>query len=138
VASEALVRPPAFFDGDIWPELNVEAAEMYAAVDAESDSDEDSGVLGWRSQSAQTSEGVIPGEYSIQELLVPFSSPRDSTEPTEPAERRSRPPRSLPRVFDMAMDPVPSLIFSPGMQSAIRAGLVLNFVTGFYLWLYAS
>jgi hypothetical protein len=138
VASETLVRPPAFFDGEIWPELNREAAEMYAAVESDSDEDGDN-ENGEAAEPSHTLDGAGSVVLNMQESpLAPHSSSRDSTKLADPHDPHSMTSRRGPRVFDTAMDPVPSSIFSPGMQSAIRAGLVLNFVTGFYLWLYAS
>lgn len=129
VASEVLVRPPAFFDGEIWPELNREAVEMYAALSVDNES----------TQGA-TNGANSPHEDAAEEGGTQDREPLSSlpSEETAGLIGSSSPPRSRVRFFDTAVDPSPSLIFSPGMQTAVRYGLVLNFVTGFYLWLYAS
>ena len=107
---------------------------MYDAVEADTDDDGDNGDV----EAAEPPQTLGGAESGGWDTLAPSSSPRDSTTPADPHEPHGMTSRRGPRVFDTAMDPVPSSIFSPGMQSAIRAGLVLNFVTGFYLWLYAS
>lgn len=124
VASEIVIRPPAFFDGEIWPELNREAAEMYSAITANGNNAPEEPLASSQSPNHTTSEEAA------------ISSP--GTEETAELMESNRPPVDRAPVFDTAVDPTPSLIFSSGMQTAIRAGLVLNAVTGFYLWLYAS
>ena len=123
VTSEVLIRPPAFFDGEVLRELNREAEDRYTAVEA--DADADGNDRGESPEAEQSSDVVIGGEGIPRVHASGLIT-------------NSAGPGSAPRVLDIAMDPRPSLIFSPWMQTAIRAGLVLNFVTGFYLWLYAS
>lgn len=123
-------RPPAFFDGGIWPELSDGAIETI--VSSESATVESSGGNRERTNGADPTQSTERQEHEATDNVA---NPDPDTTQAGVTESRANRLRSI--APDIIVDPVPTNVFSEGMQAAIRAGLLLNFVAGFYLWLYA-
>lgn len=122
---DSMSRPAAFFDGSVWPELSARTMEAAFSLTDEDNSDPQVNSRASESDINDREHGRASGEDVA-------------------SANQTRPPRSerLARLRQMApdvvADSVPSNVFTESMQTAIRAGLILNVVCGFYLWLYAS
>jgi hypothetical protein len=124
-------RPPAFYDGGIWPELSDGTAEMVLSLEATTE-----GLMARNGEGASDPSGTTQPEGGRTQTIENVGT-NGSSETTQDRTDESRMNRFRSIAPDVTADPVPTNIFSDGMRAAIRAGLLLNFMAGFYLWLYA-
>lgn len=121
-----LYRPAAFFDGEIWPNLNSEVAAVASAL-AVIDTSAQQNRENTSNDNAPTADVTEPGEGSTNAAVAS----------DDPVESQREEARSTTLVADAMVDPIPNLTFTDIMHAAVRAGMMLNVVIGLYLWLYA-
>jgi hypothetical protein len=126
---EIIYQPPAFYDGENLPDLSAERVDYELALELigakqHVDGAEDTAQVG--NAATQETAEVVASADSQNSSAPTSNSPRDQTEGE----------RTLSRLSDSIADPVPLVMFSDVMVHALRAGLLLNLVTGLYLWLY--
>lgn len=80
-------------------------------------------------------ETVVPPR-STETVASPEAQVAAAVAPSDASREQSESERNLIRASDSIVDPIPNIMFSDVMINALRAGVVLNFVTGLYLWLY--
>lgn len=111
------------------PDLSAERVDYELALELigakqHVDGAEDTAQVG--NAATQETAEVVASADSQNSSAPTSNSPRDQTEGE----------RTLSRLSDSIADPVPLVMFSDVMVHALRAGLLLNLVTGLYLWLY--
>ncbi|PVF97312.1 hypothetical protein CPB86DRAFT_760340 [Serendipita vermifera] len=130
---DMVLRPPAFFDGNVWPELKPDTSELSSIWQLQGDAPRE------EPDHAQNSSNER-SDHAQEETMGTAARSDTASEEGEGNTENNALPRAEASMMclDIAMDPQPSLVFSDGMLAAIRAGLILNIVFGFYIWLYIS
>jgi hypothetical protein len=130
---DVISRPPAFFDGSVWPELKPDTSEFSSIWQLQNNPQREESNLAQSSRNERSDNG----EDETMGTAARSDTAAEGEEVIANSDS-SGPKGGLVEYLDIAVEPQPSLVFSDGMQGAIRAGLILNIVFGFYIWLYIS